>query len=330
MNRSRRIVTLTLQPAIDRVVKIGELRPGATFDGTLQLAVPAGKGVNTARSLRALCDRQQRIVAAVWAGGADAQFFKSRLGESHIECAVCPRNVPTRQANTFLEAGGRETHIKELMPAPSAAEQAALLKFWKNLLRPNDIVATCGSAPKGTPPAVLKRIFAIARECGASLILADTNGRALAAAGSAGIDILKGNASEIGTWLKCGGAFDKANRIHLQCLRRALARPGAPANIVITQGADGVIFVSACEFLHCVLKPKIDPREIISVTGCGDAATAGILWGLLRNDTDPRTLLTCAAACGAVKLFSADPGKLSLKSVRRFVRYCVMNDIETP
>ena len=298
------------------------MRPGATFDGKLHLAVPAGKGVNTARSLHALCAPSLRIVTAIWAGAGDADFFKSRLREAGIECAVCPRSVPTRRAHTFLEATGRETHIKETMPAPSAAEQRALLQFCNKAFRAGDIVAVCGSAPAGTPLSMLRRIFKTARKCGAGLILADTNGAALTAAGAAGVDILKGNAAEIGAWLQCSAPFDSANTRHLRSLRSALLRHNAPEKIVITLGAAGVMLASKHELLRCALREKIDPHDIVSVTGCGDAATAGILWSLLLRENSSQALLARAAACGAVKLFSADPGKLSLKSVQHFVRYC--------
>src|SRR5438874_1502081 len=150
MKSSPRVVTLTLHPAIDRVVKIDTMRPGGTFDGRAQLTLPAGKGVNTARVLGSLSDDPAKIVAAIWIGEDEAHFFKTRLRElAGIGCAVCARAVPTRFAHTYLEADGRETHIKEAMSTPSATESIEFLKFWRKILRKGDIVAICGSAPKG-------------------------------------------------------------------------------------------------------------------------------------------------------------------------------------
>ncbi len=129
-----RVVTLTLHPAIDRVVKIDSMLPGATFNGREKLTVPAGKGVNTARVLRTLCGKRQSILSVVWAGEHEADFFRTYLREeSGIECAVCPRPVRTRFAQTYLEADGRETHIKESMPPPSALERETrgFLEFWR-------------------------------------------------------------------------------------------------------------------------------------------------------------------------------------------------------
>ncbi|HLX61119.1 MAG TPA: PfkB family carbohydrate kinase [Planctomycetota bacterium] len=326
-----RVVTLTLHPAIDRVVSIHEMRPGATFDARELLAIPAGKGVNTARVLRELCGASQRSLTAAWTGKNEERFFREGLRDlSGVHSAICPRACATRFAHTFLEDSGRETHIKEAMPAPSEIEERALLDFWRKTVRKGDVVAVCGSAPKKTRGSTLKKIFEIAHERGARAILADTNGAALIAAGNAGIELMKGNASEIGAWLGLREVFDASRADHRRALNRALNKSGAPKKLLITLGADGALFATAEKLLHGFIRKQIPARDIVSATGCGDAATAGVLWSMLESDTSDEELLARAIACGTAKLFSADPGKISLKRARGFVRYCLMKDIVTP
>lgn len=326
-----RVVTLTLHPAIDRVVSIREMRAGATFDARELLAIPAGKGVNTARVLRELWGASQRILAAAWAGEREVRFFREGLRElGGIHSAICPRACATRFAHTYLEESGRETHIKEAMPAPSAGEERALLDFWRKTVRKGDVVAVCGSAPEHTRADTLKRIFKIAHERGASAIIADTNGPALIAAGSSGIDLLKGNADEIGAWLKLDCAFDAQRTEHRRRLHRALNKSGAPKKILITLGSAGALLATKARILRGFIRKKIPAEKIVSATGCGDAATAGVLWSVLEADASDETLLARAVACGTAKLFSADPGKISLKRVRFFVRYCLTKAIGAP
>ena len=326
-----RVVTLTLHPAIDRIVKIDAMRPGGTFDGSAQLTLPAGKGINTARVLGSLSGDATKIVAAAWAGENESHYFKTRLRElGGIDCAICPRAVPTRFAHTYLETDGRETHIKEAMSAPNAAESNAFLEFWRKIIRKGDIVAICGSAPKGTKPAFLKSVFSIAHERGASAIVADTNGPALDAAAISRIKILKGNAAEIGALLKLGASFNSADTSHCRQLLDALQRKSAPEKVLITLGSEGALLASSGKMLHCKVNPRHFDYKIISTTGCGDAATAGTLWSLLLADDNDESILLFAVACGAAKTLWADPGKISLKHFRLFVRYCLMNPIETP
>ncbi len=83
-----RAVTLTLHPAIDRVIEVAHLRPGDTFDARLKLCVPSGKGVNTARGLRSLWPMKNKIVAAAWVGAAEAPWFAAQLKTFGIEAAL--------------------------------------------------------------------------------------------------------------------------------------------------------------------------------------------------------------------------------------------------
>jgi 1-phosphofructokinase family hexose kinase len=308
-----RIVTLTLHPAIDRIVRVQSLTPGDTFDGKCEIRVPSGKGVNTARSLRCILPGAP-IIAAAWVGENEAPWFARELmAISRVRAALCLRRCTTRAATTILERNGRETHVKEAMDPPAASERSAFLAFWKKILRRGDIVAVCGSAPAGTPPDFLRKVFAIAqRRCAA--VIADTNGAALEAAGSSAIAGIKGNAAEIGAWLRLRSPLDIANSKHRAALRSAFGRSGAPKSMLVTLGPSGALYATRDEILTAA-PPRVRRSFIISATGCGDAATAGWLWGLLEGCAADE-ILRRAVACGTAKLASADPGAIDARQVR--------------
>ncbi|MFH0939017.1 MAG: PfkB family carbohydrate kinase [Planctomycetota bacterium] len=317
-----RVVTLTLHPAIDRVVRVNDLCPGDTFDSQLVLAASAGKGVNTARTLSAVWRSPEKIIAAVWLGRAEAEWYRHRLRElSGIHAAICPRECGTRHTLTILEACGRETHIKEAMAAARPGEERALLAFWKKTLRAGDIVALCGSAPSNTSAQTLRRLFDIARHKKARAIIADTNGLALDVAGAAGLDGIKGNAAEIGVWLGLRRAFDPSKLNHRRALQVALARKSAPRAIMITRGAAGALFAIAPLILFSASPPRLNQRKktLQSATGCGDVATAGWLWGML-DGASHEEILRRAVACGTAKLTSPDPGFLDTRYLQTLLR----------
>ena len=314
-----RIVTLTLHPAIDRIVRVETLTPGATFDGNCEIRVPSGKGVNTARSLSCvLAQEGSSLVAAAWVGENEAPWFARELFKiSGVRAALCPRACTTRAATTILERTGRETHIKEAMDQPTALERSAFLTFWKKTLRRGDSVAVCGSAPAGTPPDFLRKIFAIAQARCAGVI-ADTNGAALEAAGRSALAGIKGNQAEIGAWLRLGRPLNIRNPKHLVTLRNAFGKAGAPASILVTLGPKGALFATREQILFGV-PPKVRRSFIVSATGCGDAAPAGWLWAL-RDRCSPDETLRRAVACGTAKLSSADPGTVDPRRVRAFLK----------
>jgi 1-phosphofructokinase family hexose kinase len=311
-----RFLTLTLHPAIDRVLRVKMLTPGQTFDAALELRVPSGKGVNTARSLSTLV--KAPIAAAAWVGADEAAWFaRETLRLSKVKSLLCPRRCATRLANTILEDSGRETHVKEAMERPDTGEQAALLEFWSKAVKPGDIVAVCGSAPSGTAATILRALFRIARERGAAAIVADTSGPALEIAAAASLDGIKGNAAEIGAWLKLSAPLDLEIIGHRHALSEALAQKGAPNSIVVTLGKDGALLVTPNSMLRAA-PPSVEKSFIVTATGCGDAATAGWMWAI-RDGCAPEETLRRIVACGTAKLASADPGKLDRRHVTAFL-----------
>ena len=314
-----RFLTLTLHPAIDRVLRVAELIPGGTFDAKLEASVPSGKGVNTARSLSAFVRAPDTVAAAVWVGAGEAAWFaKESARISRVRSLVCTRNCVTRTASTILEVNGRETHIKEAMDSPDAGEQSKLLEFWARAVKPGDIVAVCGSAPKGTAPAVLRAIFRIAKEKRAASVIADTNGPALEIAATSGINGIKGNALELGALLGLSAPLDVSIIGHREALQGALSRRGGPASILVTFGKDGALIVTANEIL-VARPPAIESKFIVTATGAGDAATAGWMQSI-RDNSSPAETLRRVVACGCAKLASSDPGKLDPRRVNAYLR----------
>ncbi|MGD0094279.1 MAG: PfkB family carbohydrate kinase, partial [Planctomycetota bacterium] len=287
---------------------------------------------NTARTLGCVWPARRQIVAVSWIGQDERRWYAKRLAEiSGIRAVLCARPCFTRFACTLLEASGRETHIKERMPPPSRADEAAFLGFWRRLVRRDDIVALCGSAPEGTSSKLLREVYIVARKAGVRALIADSSGAALELAAAAGLDGLKGNAAEIGAWLGLGQALDPAKRVSRRALQDVFARPGAPRAVLCTLGAAGAVLAVPGKLLRAA-PPALSgnaapscrrdagaPRQPQSATGCGDAATAGWLWAILQGCALEETLRR-AVACGTAKLASPDPGCLDPRYVERLMR----------
>ncbi|HEY3323966.1 MAG TPA: PfkB family carbohydrate kinase [Planctomycetota bacterium] len=320
-----RAVTVTLNPAVDRILQIKTLTRGGTFDADLMLTVPAGKGVNTARSLRSVFDGP--IVAATWIGSDQAAWFKSWLAEHHgIRAASCERNgIRTRFAYTVLEQCGRETHMKENMRGVEPAHERALLAFLQKTIRRGDLVALCGSAPKGTTGSTIRKLLDLAREKGAAAVIADTNGEPLEVAGAAGLYGLKGNAAEIGGWLRLPDVLRVTKKTHRRALLAAFEREGAPKTILMTMGAAGALMAVPGR-IFVAAPPPLGKKDCRAATGCGDAATAGWLWAM-SDGCSPAETLRRAVCCGTAKLASPDPGGLDVRRVRKFLKRVVVSEV---
>ena len=318
-----RAITLTLHPSVDRILELKTLKPGGLADARLLLTVPAGKGINTARSLSAVCKSPRQVLALAWAGADKAAWFESWLAKHNgIGAVCCLRKCETRFSHTLLEESGRETHIKESMQAPSHGEQSALVEFCNQTFTRDAVLAFCGSAPQGTSASTLTRLFALARKKTA-IVIADANGLVLQIAGDSALNGIKGNALEIGAWLGLPGSFELARNVHRRRLSERFSKTGAPKSVLITFGAAGAMLATG-EHIFFASPPALS-RTARSATGCGDAATAGWMWALSEG-APPEECLRRAVACGTAKLASADPGKLDAQLVRQLLRVTKVND----
>lgn len=311
-----RTVVISLHPALDRIVRVDALRPGDTFDGRVELLIPSGKGVNTARGIASLGGSRSQVVPIVWLGKAERGWYTGELLRlSGLRAVIVPRRCATRQALTVLERNGRETHIKEAMAAVTPKEEREFLKIYTKSVRPGDTVVLAGSPPPGVSDRFVRDLFLRARERGAKKIVADTHGRLLEIAARAGLDGIKGNAAEIGAWLKLPGAFEPESPSHRKRLNAAFSGKGAPKAVMITRGTKGACFANA-NGLWVARAPKLSAAQFKSATGCGDAATAGWI-SALENYLEPAGVLRFAIACGSAKACSADPGDLNTKLAYR-------------
>lgn len=311
-----RTVVISLHPALDRIVRVDALRPGDTFDGRVELLIPSGKGVNTARGIASLGGSKSHVVPIVWLGQAERGWYTGELKRlSGLDAVICPRKCATRQALTVLERSGRETHIKEAMAAVTPSEERAFLQLYTNTVKRGDTVVLAGSPPPGVSGRLVRELFSRARARGAEKIVADTHGRLLEIAARAGLDGIKGNAAEIGAWLDMTGGFDPENIAHRKRLNAAFSGKGAPKAVMITRGSKGACYANA-EGLWIAPAPKLSAAQFKSATGCGDAATAGWIHAIVQN-FDPAETLRFAVACGSAKACSADPGDLDAAIAKR-------------
>ena len=180
-------------------------------------------------------------------------------------------------------------------------------------------VAICGSAPPGTSKKTLRALFEIAQRQNPAQIVVDSNGPLLGIAAQAGVDVLKCNQSELMELLGRKKPLDLHSKDGQQEVRKFLKRKGAPRRLLITAGARGAYLASgkATSYAPAPMVPKLNLAPV-SATGCGDAATAGVLWSLLNN-ADAATILEHAVACGSAKRYAADPGALKPELVKKFL-----------
>ncbi|GIH70723.1 1-phosphofructokinase [Sphaerimonospora thailandensis] len=265
------ILTLTLNPSLDRTIEIAALDRGAVIRAAAARLDPGGKGVNVSRAL--LANRVESC-AVVPYGGHEGRQLVDLLSREGIDMITVPIAGATRSNVTLAEPDGTVTKINEPGTAMSAAELEAVAEAILDTAHAADWVVASGSLPPGVPVDVYAGLCRRFADAGMNVAV-DTSGPALPIATAAGPALIKPNREELaeatGMALTClGDVIEAAEKLRALGAATVLASIG-PDGAVLVQ--DGGTWYGEC--------PVAEPR---STVGAGDAMLAGFLAAGARGE----------------------------------------------
>ena len=288
----QRIVTLTLNPAIDvsttldRVVAEDKLRCAPPRRD------PGGGGINVSRAIQQLGGAS---VAVYTAGGPSGDMLRWLLDQTGIEHRTVTTRQWTRQ-NLHVEEESTGRQFRFDMPGPELAEHE-----WRDCLdavsasapAPDYLVAS-GSLPPGVPDDFYAELARRGRAWGARVIV-DTSGAALGRAIEAGVYAIKPNLRELAAL--AGQALDREDQQEQAC--RRLVERGRCEVVIASLGPDGVLLCTA-DGTWRVRAPDVPVR---SKVGAGDCTVAGFVLALTRG-LDPVQATRFGVAAGTAAVMS--------------------------
>ena len=215
------ILVVALNPALDVTHHVA----GADWAGVNRPAAvharAGGKGLNVARTLRAL---GQTVTLTGLAGGRTGEALADGLAGTGIAAELTPIAGETRR--TFVVAdsvNGQTALFNEPGPAVSAAEYEQFFVSYEKALASSAAVVLSGSLPPGVPADAYAGLITAATAAGVPAIL-DASGTALARGAAAGPAVVKPNLAELEA--ATGHEVSSADRRDLPAVERAAARPG--------------------------------------------------------------------------------------------------------
>jgi 6-phosphofructokinase 2 len=267
---SARIVTLTINPAVDLACEADAVRPTRKVRTTTEQFDPGGGGINVARVVNELGGES---LAVLMAGGATGQFLRELLDREGVACRTVPVAGLTRVSVTIHErSSGLEYRFVPEGPAVSDAEWHALLEAIAEL--EGDWLVASGSLPRGVPEDFYARLAVLAASRNQHFVL-DSSGSALRAAFGKGITLIKPSLSEFEALI--GHEVRDPRAQDAEAVR--LAREGAARLVVVSLGATGAVMADANGAMR-LPAPKVPMR---SAVGAGDSFVAGMTVGLARG-----------------------------------------------
>lgn len=262
------IVTINLNPVLDRTLALPHLTVGQINRAQLVRLDVGGKGFNVSR---ALLELGTPSLALGVLGGATGEMLRRDLEELGIPGDFVFVEGETRQNLTMLdESTGLYTKINEAGPQWTQDTVEALLAKVRERVAPGDAWVMAGRLPPGAPPDLYAQLITLVQSKGARAYL-DSSGQPLRLACQTAPYGVKPNVEEaeevVGHRLTSLEDLVAALRVFLDFGIQVVA---------ISQGAQGALVGRGRRVVQAVPPPV----EIKSTVGAGDAFMAGLVWAL--------------------------------------------------
>ena len=266
-----KIITITLNPAIDKSTSVPVLVPEKKMKCTLPVFEPGGGGINVARAIKKLGGN---ATALYLAGGYTGKFFTQLLDRENIDSIVIEMANHTRE-NLIVLNSTANLQYRFGMPGP-LVEDVEWKKLLDTLEKINgiDFIVASGSLPPGVPVDIYARIASVAKRKGTKCVV-DTSGEALQLAAEEGVYLLKPNLGELSSLV----GSEEISTGMVDDVAATLIENGRSEVVLVSMGAAGAMLVTK----QTVKQLSAPVVKRISTVGAGDSMVAGIIMGLSKD-----------------------------------------------
>ena len=283
------IYTVTFNPAIDYVVWLDRLEPGAINRARQELIQFGGKGINVSVVLGNLGVENR---ALGFLAGFTGQAVEQGLAEAGVHTDFIRLSQGVTRINVKVK-GKEETELNGRGPniGPEALEQ--LFGKLDRLASP-DILVLAGSIPASLPSDIYEQIMARLDGTGVRVVV-DAEGELLSNVLRYRPFLIKPNNLEL------GGIFGRKLQTvgEIRECAVALQERGA-RNVLVSMAGDGAILLDEQGGFHQIAAPRGTVRNSV---GAGDSMVAGFLAGYLQSGNYDQAL-RMGTATGSATAFS--------------------------
>lgn len=268
-----KIVTLTLNPALDKSTTIKQLIPEEKLRCEEPTYEPGGGGINVSRAIRIMGGE---TLAIYLAGGPAGQKMEELLREEGIEQKVIRGKKNTRE-NFMVMESSTNNQFRFGMPGEEVSKEEldACLQAIKELPDEVEYLVASGSLPPGAPDDFYGQIAQLAQERNIQCVV-DTSGKALQKAAEMGVCLMKPNLRELSQM----AGKEMISAMEQEEIANQIIKEGKAKMLIVSLGARGAMLVTDNKIQY-VVPPTVAQQ---STVGAGDSMVAGIVLSLSRGD----------------------------------------------
>lgn len=290
------IVTVTMNPAIDKTVEIKALQLGGLNRIQKVEYDAGGKGINVSKTIRELGGSS---IATGFLGGNAGKIIENVLNEKGIQSDFVWVEEETRTNTKVFEENGAVTELNEPGAVPSKENLEELLKKLEGYASEETLFVLAGSIPGGVEKTIYGDIIRLVHKKGAKVLM-DADGELFRKALSAGPDMIKPNRVELEEY---AGIDYRASEKELITLAKKLMEQGIET-VAVSMGKGGAMLIRKDYEVKC---PALSVKAH-STVGAGDAMVAALSYSWDSKLGNEETMRLCmATSAGAVTTIGTKP-----------------------
>jgi 1-phosphofructokinase len=312
-NKTSKVVTITLNPALDLTGSVNELNVGSVSLVQQSNLHAAGKGVNVAK---VLIDLGADVTVTGFLGKDNPELFHQLFNDIGVKNEFVEVQGATRINVKLVEASGNVSDINFPGVQVTADEIARFEETLFRLAETHDYFVLAGSLPGGVTAEQCAAWIKALHQQGKK-VLFDSSKAALKSGIEAHPWLIKPNDEELGDFV--GEHLETPEQC--QAAAQTLSDKGIE-NIVVSMGADGVMWLNQGEWLRAQ-PPRMN---VVSTVGAGDTLVAGLCWGHMqlmpKND-----LLRFATALSALAVSQVGVGLTSQEELENIKQQTEVSEL---
>lgn len=299
------ILTVTPDPALDKVFFIDEWTPGGKMHSLRTVLSVGGRGLDISVALRHL---GVPTAAVCFLAGETGVTLQGLLVAYGIEIHPLWVEGETRTAHVVVERRQqRHSHLFSGGIAPTPQQEQTMLDLCRTLLPKARWVCSGGRLPPTVTIDFFARLNALCQRQGVPFLL-DAYGFPLRATLVPPPQVVKMNRQEFESTFEVSASHLEDLRLAAQEIVRAYGLP----SLVLTGSEEGMLAFTEAGTWRAVAPPQ----QVVSSAGAGDAAAAALAWRLAQGDGWTEAL-RWAVASGAAATLTEGTADLRLEDVQR-------------
>lgn len=299
------ILTVTLNPAVDRSYRIDGFIAGERFRIFDTTETIGGKGINVAKILHHM---NYKVFTTGFYGGFNGKYIMSYLDQIELPNRFIEINSESRNFSVINDLkNNKETILNEAGPRVSIEEQKLFLDSFESMLNEFNFewIVIAGSVPQNMPESIYYDLVTIGNKHNLKIIV-DAKPPFLKKALKAKPYLIKPNRQEYMNLINMR-EWDMKQAISIG---KDIAKE-YNTKILLSLGEEGSIFIDQDD----TIKIEFIPIEIKNTIGSGDSLVAGYISGII-DGLDKESCLKRGTAYSLSNALKKGIGEIELDEVK--------------